>query len=84
MRTIPVAEFKTNFSAILKDVEKGEKIAISYGRKKEGVAMLVPFENTEEMPKRKLGLLQDKGASMKIMPDFEMTDEEVLNEKLYD
>lgn len=84
MRTIPVAELKTNFSAILKDVEKGEKIAISYGRKKANIAMLVPFEDKEAMPIRKLGTLRDKGASMKIMPDFEMTDEDLLNEKLYD
>lgn len=84
MRTIPVAEFKTNFSAILKDVEKGEKIAISYGRKKANIAMLVPYENEQEMPKRKLGTLRDRGGILTIMPDFKMTDEEVLNEKLYD
>jgi len=84
MRTIPVGEFKANFSNILKDVEKGEKIAISYGRKKANIAMLVPYELKNEMPKRKLGLLQEKGANMIIMPDFEMTDEELLDEKLYD
>ncbi|GBR75082.1 antitoxin phd, partial [Candidatus Termititenax aidoneus] len=32
MKTFPVAEAKTHFSALLKDVEKGEEIAISYGR----------------------------------------------------
>lgn len=84
MKTIPVAEFKTNFSAILKEVEKGEKFAISYGRKKSTVAMLVPYEKNEEMPVTKLGTLRDKGGILTIMPDFEMTDEELLNEKLYD
>lgn len=83
MKTIPVAEFKTNFSAILKEVEKGEKFAISYGRKKSTIAMLVPYESMIDAPKRKLGLLQEKGASMQIMPDFEMSDEELLNENLY-
>ncbi|MDX2191113.1 MAG: type II toxin-antitoxin system Phd/YefM family antitoxin [Bacteroidota bacterium] len=84
MKTIAVAEFKANFSAILKEVEKGEKIAISYGRKKANIAMLVPYENNVEIKQRELGTLQKRGASMKIMPDWEMTDEDLLNEKLYD
>ncbi len=37
MKTMTVADFKTNFSAVLKEVESGEKIAITYGRKKERV-----------------------------------------------
>lgn len=53
MKTMTVGDFKTNFSAVLKEVEAGEKIAITYGRKKEVKAMLVPSE--EKKPDRILG-----------------------------
>jgi antitoxin (DNA-binding transcriptional repressor) of toxin-antitoxin stability system len=57
MKTMTVGDFKTNFSAALKEVEAGEKIAITFGRKKEIKAMLVPNEsvNEPEPKKRKLG-----------------------------
>jgi antitoxin (DNA-binding transcriptional repressor) of toxin-antitoxin stability system len=60
MKTMTVGDFKTNFSAALKEVEAGEKIAITFGRKKEIKAMLVPSEsvNEPEPKKRKLGPLE--------------------------
>ena len=33
METVSVSELKTHFSAILKKVEAGEKVAIAYGGK---------------------------------------------------
>ena len=56
MRTMSVGELKTHFSEVLKSVEAGEKIAITYGRKKEIKALLIP--NEIKRPKRKLGILQ--------------------------
>lgn len=57
MKTMTVGDFKTNFSAALKAVEAGEKIAITFGRKREVKAMLVPSETVSkaEPTKRKLG-----------------------------
>jgi antitoxin (DNA-binding transcriptional repressor) of toxin-antitoxin stability system len=80
MKTYPVAEAKTHFSALLKDVEKGEEIAISYGRKKEMVAMLVPFAARQTKKTRGLGSLQGK-ATVKFAKDWYMTTEELINMK---
>ena len=41
MKTISVSELKKNFSKILKELQNGEKIAITFGKKKEIVAYLV-------------------------------------------
>jgi hypothetical protein len=54
-------------------VENGEKIGITFGRKKEIKAMLVPSE--VEKPKRKLGLLAGK-VDYFIREDFNETSEE--------
>ncbi len=61
MKTMTVGEFKTNFSAALKEVEEGHKIAITYGRKKEIKALLVP--NEVIVKKRKLGILKGKATA---------------------
>ncbi len=54
-----VGEFKTNFSNALKKVLAGHEISISYGKKKEIVARLIP-KPTQKKPKRKLGILDGK------------------------
>jgi len=77
MRTMTVGEFKSRFSEVLKDVEKGERIGITFGRKKEVKAMLVPTEDSKKEP-RKLGILQGKGTVV-FKKDFKMTDEELIN-----
>jgi len=45
MKTMSVGEFKTNFSLVLEQVKKGEKIAVTYGKKKRnsGVFFLLNF-----------------------------------------
>jgi prevent-host-death family protein len=43
MITVGVGQLKPNFSDILNDVRAGEEILISYGRKKEKVAVIVPY-----------------------------------------
>lgn len=58
MKTMSVGELKTHFSEVLKEVEAGEKIAITFGKKKEIKAFLVPKE--VEIKPRKLGILQGK------------------------
>jgi antitoxin (DNA-binding transcriptional repressor) of toxin-antitoxin stability system len=73
MKTMSVGDFKTNFSAALKEVEAGEKIAITYGRKKEVKAMLVP--TTEKKEKRKLGAWEGK-VSVKFKGGHNTTEKE--------
>ncbi|KAA9349302.1 MULTISPECIES: type II toxin-antitoxin system Phd/YefM family antitoxin [Larkinella] len=58
MKTMSVGELKTHFSEVLKEVEAGAKVAITFGKKKEIKAFLVPKE--EEIKPRKLGALQGK------------------------
>lgn len=71
-----VGEFKANFSEALKKVLAGEEIGISYGKRKEIVARLVPKDSTKK-PKRKIGILQGKGKAI-FNKDFKITEEEFL------
>jgi antitoxin (DNA-binding transcriptional repressor) of toxin-antitoxin stability system len=75
MQTLSVGEFKANFSEVLKKVLAGEEIAISYGKKKEIVARLVPKAGKKE--KRKIGILEGKSTVI-FKDDFKMTEEEFL------
>ncbi|MFH0785135.1 MAG: type II toxin-antitoxin system prevent-host-death family antitoxin, partial [Pseudomonadota bacterium] len=45
MQTMTVSQFKSHFSEVLDRVQQGEDIVISYGKKKEKIAVLVPFAN---------------------------------------
>ena len=76
MKTFTVGDFKAHFSEIIERVQSGEEIIISYGKKKENVAVLIPYA-AYKTKKIRLGLLQDK--SLKIHDDFKMTEEELLN-----
>lgn len=75
MKTFTVGDFKTHFSEIIERVRAGEEIIISYGKKKENVAVLVPYA-AYKTKKIRLGLLQDK--ALKIHDDFKLTEEELL------
>lgn len=75
MKTFAVGDFKTHFSEMLELVRSGEEIIISYGKKKENVAVLIPYA-AYKTKKIRLGLLQDK--SFKVHDDFKMTEEELL------
>lgn len=72
-----VAELKAHFSKVLEEVKKGEEITVSYGRKKENIAVLVPYKTHRANRKRKLGLLKGKGTVV-FKNDFKITDEEFL------
>ncbi len=77
MKTYSIGDFKANLSEILDMVRKGEEIALTYGKKKEVVAYLVPKEKKASKAKRPIGLLEGK-AKVIFMDDFEMTEEEFL------
>ena len=76
MKTLPVGEFKTHFSKVISDVKSGEKIIITFGKKKENVAVIIPYKEYIKKNIIDLGLLKDKG--MTIHDDFKMTEDELL------
>ncbi|MFO1472035.1 MAG: type II toxin-antitoxin system prevent-host-death family antitoxin [Turneriella sp.] len=39
-----VADFKAQFSDVLNKVRRGEEVVLGYGRKREKIAVLVPYE----------------------------------------
>lgn len=77
MQTMTVGRFKAHFSEVLDLVLHGEDIVISYGKKKEKIAVLVPYARYEGKPVRTLGLLAGK-ASFSIPAEFKISDDELL------
>lgn len=77
MKTVSVASFKAQFSALLDEVLEGKKIAIQYGRKKEVVAWLVPANPNRGTKRRPLGTLEGK-AHFRLRRNFKMNEEEFL------
>jgi len=78
MKTLQSAEAKTHFSSVLKDIQAGNEVAIVFGKKKETVAVIIPYEKWKKNQKRQLGSLEGK-MSVKFAEDFAMTDEELIN-----
>lgn len=76
MKQMTVGEFKTHFSEVIEQVKSGEKIAVTFGKKKEVVGYFLP-EIPGNQPKRKLGILEGK-ASVVFQPDFKITEDEFL------
>ena len=76
MKTLPVGELKTHFSEILNDVKSGEEIIITYGKKKENIAVIVPYTMYKKKNKIALGLLKNK--KYRIQKNYSMTEEELL------
>ncbi len=80
MKTLAVGEFKAHFSEVLDHVQHGEEIAISYGRKKERVAVMVPYKKYQQKKKRTLGVMEGK-ATYKVRKGFKISAEELLGEE---
>jgi len=78
MKAMQSAEAKTHFSSVLRDIEAGYEVAIEYGRKKEIVAVIIPYEKWKKSQKRRLGTLEGK-MSVEFAGDFAMSDAELLN-----
>lgn len=76
MITMPVAELKAQFSRVLVAVRAGERIGVLYGKSREPVAMIVPYEPVDP-PERDVGFLDGK-VQIEFKDDFEVTDEELL------
>ncbi len=78
MKTLPVAEVRMNFSALLREVKLGHEIGIAFGRKKETIAVIVPIEEYKKIKVRKLGTLEGR-VKVEFGEDWSMTDEEFIN-----
>ena len=79
MKTMTVGELKAHFSKVLAQLEKsGEPVAISYGRKKEKIAAIVPYSQVQPTTQRKLGVMQGK-ASYVLHEGFALSDEALLD-----
>ena len=78
MKTLQVGEFKSHFSEVIENIKNGEEVAISFGKKKEKIAVLVPYSKYMKKVSRKIGLLENK-ASFTLSSDFKVSDETFLN-----
>jgi antitoxin (DNA-binding transcriptional repressor) of toxin-antitoxin stability system len=78
MKTLSVAELKSQFSSVVTDLRKGEEVVITYGRSKKPLATIVPQSKLNKPNYSvKLGDLEETGYTY-TMKDFEMSDEELL------
>jgi antitoxin (DNA-binding transcriptional repressor) of toxin-antitoxin stability system len=78
MQTLTIGELKTSFSEVLKKIRSGQKIVISYGKKREKVAVIVPYSTYASTPERSLGLLKDRAECI-IHDDFKISEKEMLD-----
>ena len=78
MKTMTVGELKAQFSEVLgRIIKNGEPVAISYGKKKEKIAAIIPYSQLKPQSERALGLMRGR-ASCVIHDDFALSDEEML------
>ena len=76
MKSMPVGELKTHFSQVIDEVKGGEEVVITYGKKRENVAVIIPYSAYKTTHAVKLGLLKDK--KLFIADGFAMTEDELL------
>ncbi|MCK4516120.1 MAG: type II toxin-antitoxin system prevent-host-death family antitoxin [Spirochaetaceae bacterium] len=78
MKTMQVGELKARFSEVVEEVKNGEEIVISYGKRKENVAVIIPYATYQKRNKVKLGLLRGRG-HVTFAQDFKMDPEELFD-----
>ena len=78
MLMMPIAEARANFSSVMARVQKGKKIAITKGKAREPIAIIIPFSMKDEFPlkKRVAGSLAHWGLTDIVVQ--KMTDAEFL------
>jgi antitoxin (DNA-binding transcriptional repressor) of toxin-antitoxin stability system len=74
-KSLTVGEFKAHFSDVLSMVEEGATIEVTYGRKRETVAILSPPPPSRP---RKLGKLKGR-VKATFAKDWKLSEEEFLN-----
>jgi len=78
MKTMAVGALKANFSEILDEIRGGEEIIVSFGKKHEKIAVIIPYSKYKVGNMRKLDILAKK-ANYEIADDYSMSDEDLLN-----
>ena len=78
METLSIGELKSRFSEVINELRKGSEIIVSYGKKKEKVAVLIPYDQYKNKPERKLGILKNVG-ELVIHEDFKISDDEFFS-----
>ncbi len=79
MKILTVAKLKAEFSSVIDDLKQGHEVVITYGRKKEPIATIVPQSKLKKPDfSLQLGDLKKAGWTYQ-MKNFEITDEEFLN-----
>ncbi len=78
MKTVPVAEVRSNLSMLLKEVESGHEIGISFGRRRETIAVIVPIAEYKKIKARRLGSLAGK-LTVEFKDNWKMSDDEFLS-----
>ena len=76
MESFTVGALKTKFSEVVEGVKKGHKYAVSYGKSKKTIAIIVPSQEYYKQTKI-IGSLEGKG-KVKFSENFKMTEEELL------
>ena len=69
MRQVSVQEAKTQLSALLKDVERGESVTIANWHKP--VAQLVPISSVTQEKQEPTGFLAKRGVKFTVPHDFD-------------
>ena len=78
MKTMTVGELKAQFSEVLRQmIKSGEPVAISYGKKKEKIAAIVPYSQIMPQAERSLGVMKGRARCV-IHDDFALGDNELL------
>ncbi|MFN5168365.1 MAG: type II toxin-antitoxin system Phd/YefM family antitoxin [Cyclobacteriaceae bacterium] len=76
MKTITVAEFKTNLSTVMKQILAGEEFIVTHGRRRTQIFRASPV-SPKKAGKRKLGIMKGR-AKASFSRDFKITTEEFL------
>ena len=74
-----VGELKARFSDVLKEVQRGEEVVISYGKKGENVAVLIPYSAQHRNNTITRGGLKGRATAV-FSADYRMTGEELLGQ----
>jgi antitoxin (DNA-binding transcriptional repressor) of toxin-antitoxin stability system len=77
MKTLTVGHLKSQFSQVLMRLKNGEEYTVAYGKKKEKIAVMIPYKKYISMYKKRIGVLEGKGKIV-ISGDFKLSDEEFL------
>lgn len=71
------ADFKANFSSVVDELKRGNRVVITYGRKKEPLATIIPQSQLiKPNYSVEIGDLKSQGWTY-TLKDFEMTEEEL-------